>query len=61
MMLQMMLEHKNVIKFYTSHRDDYRTGRLLYYPYSNETLGWLQTLAADTKAIQQIDFTGNLD
>ena len=48
--------------------DDYTTGCLLDYPYFKEyhkliaiDLSKQQKLDADPKAIQQINFTGNLD
>ena len=48
--------------------DDYTNGCVLYYNYFNEyykmmaiDLSKQQALDADTKAIQQIDFTGNLN
>ena len=47
---------------------DYATGCLLHYPYFKKhfkviaiDLGKQQELDADPKAIQQINFTGNLD
>ena len=48
--------------------DDYTTGCLLHYPYFKDTykmiavdLSKQQALDADPRAIQQINFTGNLD
>ena len=52
----------------TGQRDDYTTGCLLDYPYFKENykmiaidLSKQQALDADPRAIQQINFTANLD
>ena len=52
----------------TGQGDDYTTGCLLDYPYFNKyykliaiDISKQQTLDADSKAIQQINFTGNRD
>ena len=52
----------------TGQGDDYTTGCLLHYPYFKDSykmiavyLSKQQTLDADPKAIQQINFTANLD
>ena len=59
--------YDNIIKIATSQGDDYTTGCLLDYPYFKEhykliaiDLSKQQALYADPKAIQQINFTGNL-
>ena len=56
------------IKTATGQRDDYTTGCLLDYPYFKENykmiaidLSKQQALDADPRAIQQINFTANLD
>ena len=58
----------NIRKIGTGQGDDYTTACLLDYPYFKKCykliaidLGKQQKLDADPKAIQQIDFTGNLD
>ena len=58
----------NVRKTATGQGDDYRTGCLLDYPYFTGNykiiaidLSKQQTLDADHRAIQQINFTANLD
>ena len=55
-------------KIATGQRDDYKTGCLLDYNYFKNhykmtaiDLSKQQALDADPKAIQQINFTGNLD
>ena len=55
-------------KISTGYGDDYTTGCLLDYPYFIETykmiavdLSKQKALDFDPKAIQQINFTGNLD
>ena len=52
----------------TGQGDDYTTGCLLDYPYFNKyykliaiDISKQKTLDADSKAIQQINFTGNRD
>ena len=57
----------NIRKVSTSEGDDYTTGCLLDYSYLKEhykliaiDLSQQQALDADLKAIQQINFTGNL-
>ena len=58
----------NIRKIETGQRDDYPTGCLLDYNYFKEYYKRIaihlckqQALDADPKAIQQINFTGNLD
>ena len=60
--------YDNITKIATSQDDDYTTGCLLGYPYFKKyyklivvDLSKQQKLDADRKAIQQINFTGNLD
>ena len=60
--------YDNIPKIAIDQGDDYTTGRLLGYNYSNEhykmkaiDLRKQQTLDADPKVIQQINFTGNLN
>ena len=60
--------HDNIRKIATGQGDDYTTGCLLDYPYFKIyykliaiDLSKQQKLDADPKAIQQINFTGNLD
>ena len=60
--------HENIWKFATSQGDDYTTGCLLDYSYFKDNckmiaidLSKQQALDADLRAIQQINFTGNLD
>ena len=60
--------YKNIRKIATGHRDDYITGCLLDYPYFKDVykmiavdLSKQQALDADPRAIQQINFTANLD
>ena len=55
-------------KFNTGSGDDYTTGCLLDYPYFKDSykliavdLSKQQVLDADPRAIQQINFTANLD
>ena len=57
--------YDNIWKIATSQRDDYTTGYLLDYPYFKKyyeliamDLSNQQALDADSKAIQQINFTG---
>ena len=58
--------YDSIWKIVTGQGDDYTTGRLLDYNYFSKykkkaiDLGKQQTLDADLKAIQQINFTGNL-
>ena len=61
-------ENINIRKIATGHRDDYTTGCLLDYPYFPDTykmiavdLSKQQALDADPRAIQQINFSANLD
>ena len=63
-----LITYDNIRKIATSQGDDYITGCLLDYPYSNNyykmiatDLSKCQELDADPKAIQQINFTSNLD
>ena len=60
--------YENIIKISTSQGDDYTTGCLLDYSYFKENykliaidLSKQQELDADPRAIQQINFTANLD
>ena len=60
--------YDNIRKIATGQGDDYTTGCLLDYPYFANTykmiavdLSKQQALDADPRAIQQINFTGNLD
>ena len=60
--------YKNIRKIATGQRDDYATGCLLDYPYFEDhykmiaiDLSKQQALDADPRAIQQINFTANLD
>ena len=59
---------ENIRKIATGKRDDYATGCLLDYSYFKENykmiaidLSKQQVLDADPRAIQQINFTANLD
>ena len=60
--------YENIRKIATSQRDDYTTGCLLDYPYFGDTykmvavdLSKQQALDAYPRAIQQINFTANID
>ena len=60
--------YKNIKKISTGKGDDYATGCLLDYPYFKENykmnvtdLSKQQALDADPRAIQQSNFTANLD
>ena len=60
--------YENIEKIATGQGDDYTTGCLLDYPYFKDTykmiaidLSKQQALDADPRAIQQINFTANLD
>ena len=60
--------YDNIRKIVTGQGDDYTTGCLLDYPYFTDTykmiavdLSKQQALDADPRAIQQINFTANLD
>ena len=62
------VSHENIRKVATGKGDDYATGCLLVYPYINDTykmiaiaLSKQQALDTDPRAIQQINFTANLD
>ena len=62
------ITYDNVRKIVTGYGDDYTTGCLLDYPYFIETckmiavdLSKQKALDFDPKAIQHINFTGNLD
>ena len=62
------ITYKNVRKIATGQGDEYKTGCLLDYPYFMDTnkmiavdLSKQQALDADPRAIQQINFTANLD
>ena len=60
--------YENIRKIATGKGDDYTAGCLLDYPYFKDSykmiaidLSKQQALDADTRAIQQINFTANLD
>ena len=60
--------YENIRKIVTCQGDDYTTGCLLHYPYFKENykmiaidLSKQQALDADPRAIQQINFTANLE
>ena len=60
--------YENITKIATGQGDDYTTGSLLDYPYFKDSykitavdLSKQQELDADPRAIQQINFTENLD
>ena len=60
--------YDNIRKFTTGQGDDYTAGCLLDYPYFKNHYKLIaidfskkQALDADTKAMQQINFTGNLN
>ena len=60
--------YENIKKIPTGKGDDYTTGCMLEYPYFKENykmiainLSKQQALDADPRAIQQINFTANLD
>ena len=62
------ITYDNIRKIATGQGDDYTTGCLLDYPYFKKTykmiavdLSKQQALDADPRAIQQINFTANLD
>ena len=61
------ITYDNIRKFATGQGDDYTTGCLLDYPYFANTYKMIavdlskQALDADPRAIQQINFTANLD
>ena len=62
------ITYENIRKIATGYGDDYTTGCLLDYPYFIETYKMIavdlskeKALGFDPKAIQQINFTGNLD
>ena len=62
------LTYGNIRKISTGRGDDYTTGCLLDYPYFKDNykmiaidLSRQQALDADPRAIQQINFTANLD
>ena len=62
------MTHENILKNATDQGDDYTTGCLLDYPYFKDSykmivvdLSKQQPLDADPRAIQQINFTTNLD
>ena len=64
----MIKTYKNIRKITIGQRDDYTTGCLLDYSYFKKyykmiavDLSKQQALDADPKAIQQINFTANLD
>ena len=60
--------YENIRKIVTGQGDDYTAGSLLDYPYFRENYKMIaidlsknQALDADPRAIQRINFTGNLD
>ena len=60
--------YNNILKTTTGQADDYSTSCLLFYPNLNEhykmmttDLNKQQALDADPKAIQQINFIGNIE
>ena len=62
------ITYENIRKIATGQGDDYKTGCLLDYPYFKDTykmiavdLSKQQALDADPRAIQQINFTANLE
>ena len=62
------VRYENIRKFATGQGDDYTAGCLLNYPYFNEVyktiavdLSKQLALDADPRAIQQINFTADLD
>ena len=62
------ITNENIRKIATGQGDDYITGCLLYYPHFKDSykniaidLSKQQALDADPRAIQQINFTANLD
>ena len=62
------ITYKNIKKIATGQGDDYTTGFLLSYPYFKDSykmiaidLSKQQALDADPRAIEQINFTANLD
>ena len=66
--ISMNKTYKNIRKIFTAKGDDYTTGSLLDYSCFNENykliaiyLSRQQALDADPRAIQQINFTANLN
>ena len=66
--ISMTKTYENTRKIATGQGDDYTTGCLVDYPYFKNhykriAIDWSkeQALDADPRAIQQIDFTANLD
>ena len=66
--LKIIKQYENIRKIAIGQGDDYRTGCLIDYPYFKESykmiaiyLSKQQALDADPKAIQQNNFTVNLD
>ena len=62
------MTYENIRKIATDQGDDYTTGCFLDYPYSKDSykmvavdLSKQPALDADPRAIQQINFTANLD
>ena len=60
--------YENIRKIATGQGDDYTTGCLLHYPYFKDSykmiavyLSKQEILNSDPRAIQQINFTANLD
>ena len=55
------ITYDNIRKIATGYGDDYTTGCLLDYPYFIETYKMIAIDLSKQKAIQQINFTANLD
>ena len=53
--------YENIRKIATGQGDDYTTGCSLDYSYFKENYKTIATLDADPRAVQQINFTANLD
>ena len=63
-----IITYDNILKITAGQGNDYTTSSLLFYAYFNEQckvsavdLSKQQAFHADPKAIQQINFTGNLE
>ena len=66
--LENKVTYENLRKIVTGQRNDYKAGCLLDYPYFEDSykmiavdLNKQEILNSDPKAIQQINFTANLD
>ena len=55
------ITYDNIRKIATGYGDDYTSGCLLDYPYLIETYKMIAIDLSKQKAIQQINFTANLD